>query len=157
MSNQLSPELLAQLYSQESNDPFLTLITLSHPSFPQDIRLVNNTENVTSNGLEFIAFPMKIVLPRDDGETNREVTIEFDNVSLELMTELRTVTTFIDVKLEMVLASIPDAVQMSFEELKIQSINYNKTRVSARLFMDSFLNTEISSEKYTPSNYPGIF
>lgn len=157
MSNQLSPELIAQLYSQESDDPFLTLLTLSHPSFSQDIRLVNNTENITSNGLEFTAFPMKIVLPRDDGESARDVTIEFDNVALELISEIRTVTDFINVKLEMVLASLPDAVQISFDELKIQSVTYNKTRVSAKLFLDSFLNTEISSEKYTPSNYPGIF
>lgn len=157
MSNPLSNEVLAQLFSQESNDPFLTLLTLSHSSFPSDIRLVNNTEDIVSNGLTYIAFPMKIILPRDDGETTREVSIEFDNVSLELMNELRTVTTFINVKLEMVLASIPDAVQISFSELKIQNVTYNKTKVTARLFLDSFLNTEISSEKYTPTSYPGIF
>ncbi len=156
MSNTLSAELLAQLYAQESNDPFLTLVTLSHDSF-DDIRLVNNTENIISNGLEFIAFPMRITLPKDDGETLREVAIEFDNVGLELIEEIRTVTDFIDVSLQMVLASIPDEIQFSFNELKIQSITYNSKRVSAKLFMDSFLNTEISGEKYTPLIFPGLF
>lgn len=145
------------MFAQQSEDPFLVLLTLSHPSFPSSIYLVNNTENIVSNGNTFLAFPMKIVLPRDDGETTREVNIEFDNVSLELIDELRTVTDFIDVKLEMVLASDPDFVQMSIEELKIQSVSYNKSRVSARLFMDSFLNTELTSEKYSPTNYPGLF
>lgn len=154
--NTLTSQLLAQIYSQESGDPFLTLVTLSHGDF-DDIRLVNNTEDIVSNGLTYTAFPMKIGLPKDDGETTREVTIEFDNVALDLISEIRTVTDFINVKLEMVLASIPDAVQISFEELKIQSLTYNKSRVSARLFLDNFLGTELSSEKYTPTNFPGLF
>ena len=156
MPNALSNQLLAQLMSQESTDPFLTLLTLSHADF-DTIRLVNNSEDIVSRGETFIAFPFKIGLPADDGERTREISIEFDNVALELITEIRSVTTEIDVKLEMVLASIPDDVQISFEELKIQSLNYTKQRISARLFLDSFLTTEISSEKYTPLIYPGLF
>ncbi len=57
----------------------------------------------------------------------------------------------------MVLASIPDAIQISFDELKIQSLSYNKTRITAKLFLDSFLNTEMTSERYTPSLFPGLF
>lgn len=154
--NNLSPELLAQLYSQESSDPFLTLLTLSHDSF-DDIRLVNNTENVTSNGLVYQSFPFKLTLPVDDGETSRQVTIDFDNVGLELISEIRTVTDFIDVKLDMVLASLPDETQIEIGELKIQSISYNSTKVSAVLFLDNFLNTQISSERYSPTNFPGMF
>jgi hypothetical protein len=156
MANTLSPELLAQLYYQESDDPFLLLVTLSHPSFTT-IRLVNNSENIVSNGLTFQAFPMRIILPVDDGETNREAQIEFDNVSLEILNEVRTVTTFIDVKIEMVLASNPDEVQISLEELKIQSVSYDKQKVSARLFLDSFLTTALPSERYGATNFKGIF
>lgn len=156
MANQLSPELLAQLFKQQSEDPFLILVTLTHDSF-DTIRLVNNTVDIVSNGETFMAFPMRITLPIDDGESNREVAIEFDNVGLDLMTELRSVTDYINVKLETVLASIPDAVQFSFDELKIQSISYNKNKISAKLFLDSFLNTEVTSEKYQPTNFPGLF
>ena len=155
--NTLSPELLAQIYKQESEDPFLTLLTLDHTTFPSPIRFVNNSESIISRGETYLPFPMTITLPKDDGESTREFAIEFDNVGLDLIDELRTVTDYIDVTLEMVLASIPDAVQISFQELKIQSVSYTKTRVSARLFLDNFLNTQISSERYTPSNFPGIF
>jgi len=156
MSNALSPELLAQLYYQESEDVFLTLVTLEHPSFAT-VRLVNNSVDIVSRGNTFMAFPMRIRLPSDDGETNREVNIEFDNVSLEILNELRTVTDYINVKIEMILASIPDQVQISLEELKIQSVNYNSKIVSAKLFLDSFLNTGMTSESYTPLTYPGLF
>jgi hypothetical protein len=156
MSNQLSPALLAQLYAQESDVPFLMLVTLIHPSFTT-IRLVNNSEDIVSNGETFTAFPMRIRLPVDDGETSREVAIEFDNVSRELIDEVRTVTSPIDVKLEMILASNPDDVQVTLDELKMRNVTYNKSVVSARLYLDSFLNVELTSERYSPKLYPGLF
>ncbi len=156
MSNQLSPALLAQLYAQESDVPFLMLVTLTHPSFTT-VRLVNNSEDIVSNGQTFTAFPMNIRLPADDGETTREVSIEFDNVSRELIDELRTVTTPIEVKVEMILASNPDDIQVTLDELKMRNVTYNKSRVSARLYLDSFLNVELTSEKYSPKLYPGLF
>ena len=157
MSNQLSAELIAQLFAQESNDPFLALITLTHASFASPIRLVNNSENIISRGNTFTAFPMKIKLPMDDGESAREVQLVFDNVSLELIDEIRTVTTSIGVSIELVLASMPNQVQASLEELKIATINYNKTQAVARLVLDSFLTTEVTSERYNPQNFPGLF
>lgn len=154
--NNLSPALIAQLMGQESDDPFLTLLTLSHPSF-SDVRLVNNSENVISNGLEFQAFPFQLRLPADDGESAREVSIEFDNVSLELINEIRSVTSAIHVKMEMILASIPDDIQYEIAEMKINTLSYNKDRVSAKLSLDGFLNTEMTSEKYSPDLFPGLF
>jgi len=157
MSNSLSPELLAQIFSQESGDPFLTLVTLSHDTFAQDIRLVNNSKDVVSRGNTFTAFPMKIRLPMDDGETARDFTIDFDNASLELIEEIRSVTTQIKVKLEMILASMPDVVQMEQPELSIITLSYNARGIRAGIVLDNFLSVEISSEKYGPGNFPGLF
>lgn len=156
MSNSLSHELLAQMFGQVADDPFLMLVTLSHPDF-DTIYLVNNTVDQVSRGVTYTAFPMDITLPPDDGETVREVKIVFDNVSLALIQEMRAVTSPMDVKIEMVLASDPDSVQLSLEELKLRSVTYDKQRISARLYMDSFLNVELTSEKYTPTLYPGLF
>lgn len=157
MSQDLSNELKAQLFSQSSTDPLLTLITLSHASFASDILLVNNTENIVSRTKTFLQFPVKITLAPDDGETAREIQIEFDNVSLYLTAAVRAVTTPIEVKIEMILASIPDAVQFSIEELKIRQVQYDENKITARLYMDDFLTTAVTSERYTPSTYPGLF
>lgn len=157
--NNLSPAMLAQLFAQESNDPFLTLMTLSHSTFAAPIRLVNNTQNIISRGETYSSFPATITLPVDDGEKARGVAIEFDNVSLELLDEIRSVNSSeqIQVKLEMVLASIPNEVQMSLEELKIGAVSYNKSRIKADLIIDNFLSTELTSERYTPTVYNGLF
>jgi len=157
VANTISQELMAQLMAESSNDPFLTLLTLSHETFSDDILLVNNSVAITSNSRVFQPFPVKIRLPNDDDETRKEFVIQFDNVSLELIEEIRSVTTPIGCKMEMVLASIPNDIQMVQEGLTIQSINYNSKTITAKLVLDNFLSTEISSEKYRPTNFPGLF
>jgi hypothetical protein len=157
MANSLSPELLAEIFAQESSDPFLTLVTLSHTTFAEDILLVNNSKDIVSRGNTYLAFPMKIRLPVDDGETQRDFSLEMDNASLEFIEEIRTVTSRISVKFEMILASLPDDVQMAQEDLAIVAVTYNSKKISARIAMDSFLGVEITCEKYSPTSYPGIF
>lgn len=156
MANQLTPELILQLMSQESDDPFLTLLTLTHDSF-DTVRLVNNSKDIVSRGDTFVAFPFTIRLPVDDGETAREFSIELDNVSLELVEEIRSVTTKIDVKIELILASMPDDVQMIQDNLQIQNIQMTKQRIIAKIIVDDFLNVEMTGERYEPSNFPGLF
>lgn len=154
----LSNNLLAQLFAQESTDPFLTLFTMSHDDWATDIHLVNNTENIISNGNTFYPFPVELTLPVDDGESARNVQIKFDNVSRELIDEIRSVTDRgINVAIHMVLASDPDTIEIELGELKIKAISYNETTLSAELVMDDFLNTELTEEKYTPTLYPGLF
>ncbi len=157
MSNELSNELLAQIFSQNSDDPFLTLVTLSHESFAGEICLVNNTKNIASRGRTYRAFPMKIRLPSDDGETAREFSLQFDNASLELIEEIRSVSTKISVRLEFILASMPDVPQITQEGLEIANVSYNANSITAKIVMDSFLNSEMTSEQYGPTNFAGIF
>ncbi len=78
-------------------------------------------------------------------------------MSLELIEQIRTVTTQINVHVEMILASIPDVVQMDQAELFISSLSYNSKTITATIVMDTFLNVAMTSERYAQSNFPGIF
>lgn len=152
----LTNNLLAQLYGERSDDPLLMLVTLTHTSFTT-LRLVNNTEDVISRGNTHIAFPMRINLPAEDGVNVLKSQIQFDNVSLDLIDEIRSVTTPIDTTIELVLASDPDTVEISFNEFKISNVRYDSRTINADLFLDDFLHTELTSERYTPTIYPGLF
>lgn len=154
----LSNNMLSQLFAQESDDPFLTLFTLDHADWVEPLYLVNNTESITSNGNEFIPFPVSLTLPAEDGEGIKAVKISFDNVSRELIEEIREVTdNSITVTIQMVLTSTPDVVEIELGELKIITVTYNSDKIEATLTVDDFLNLEMTSEKYTPTSYPGLF
>jgi hypothetical protein len=152
----VSDQLKSQFNKQESEDPFLLLVTLSHANFG-DVRFVNNTEDITSRGNVYTAFPIKITLPQDDDEIVPTIKLSMDNVSLELIDEIRSVTDPIDVKVEAILASAPDVIEIDYSNLKIRSIDYDLQTINAILFFDDILNTAIPSEKYDPQTNPGIF
>jgi len=156
LARQLTTKLLTELFAQNSGDPLLLLVTVDHPSF-STLYLVNNTEDIVSRGNTYISFPMSIRLSPDDGETARNVQISFDNVSLELIDEMRSVTSPMDVTIEAVLASDPDTVEIGFGELKLVNIRYDQKTIRGSLILDDFLRTELTSEKYTPTIYPGLF
>jgi hypothetical protein len=152
----ISNNLLAQLFSEESNDPFLMLLTIYHPDFPT-IRLVNNTVDIVSRSETFQAFPFKFKLPVEDGESQRNIEVQIDNTSLELVSSFRSVITPMDVLVELVLASDSDNVQIDIPDLKLRGITYDKNRISATLVLDSFLYIAMNSETYNRENFPGIF
>lgn len=153
--NDITNELNEQLLSQESGDPFLTLLTLQNGTTV--IRLVSNSSDIVSNGETFTAIPMKLTLPTDDGETARSFKIVIDNIMLDLIVLLRTVVGGVTAKVDMILASTPDVIQMSYENLALSAITYDKTSITATFSLDNFLQIAMTSEQYTPSNFPGIF
>lgn len=156
MANSLSPELLQQMYAQESGDPFLALLTLTHSNF-STIRLVNNGVKIVSRGHTFDPYDFSLTLPPDDGDTAKTAQIEIDNTTLEFIDEIRSSTTPISVKIELILASIPDAVQYELPDMKINTVTYSTKTITATLSLDGFLQAAMNAEKYTPSNYPGLF
>jgi hypothetical protein len=157
MSNTLNNQIIAQMYAQESGDPFLALLTIDHEDFVSPIRLVNDMQDVISRGNTFQAFPFRFRLSPDDGESRREVSIDVDNTTLEFMDEFRSTTSPLSVTIEMILASTPDTVVQTYDNLKTAGLTYNKTAVKFTLLADDFLNTKMTSESYDPQNFPGLF
>jgi hypothetical protein len=156
MSRSLSPEFISEIFAQESSDPFLMLLTIEHSSF-STIRLVANGEDVVSRSQTYTAFPFNLTLPVDDGETQQQVSLSLDNVGLDLIEDFRSITTPPTCKLEMVLASNPDVVEVEIPQMKMLNINYDAKKIRSVLALDDILNTQIPGEKYEPTNFRGLF
>ena len=157
MPNNFTSAFKKQVFDPTMTDPFLFLVKLSHASWASDVRLVNNNESITSNGDLYDAAPMLVKLPQEDGQSVPIVQLEIDNISLELIEEIRSITSPITAAIYGVLGSDPDNVEMSLEELLITSISYNAAKITATLVLDDFLNQGIPGEKYDPSTYPSLF
>lgn len=157
MPTQIPQSLIQQLMRPETSDVVISLLTLDHPAWAAPIRIANNSSDIVSRGNVYTAFPFNLVLPADDGETTREANIVLDNTSLEIIGFFRSVIDEIPAKIEVIMARLPDEVQMDIPDLVVRNITYNKNRITAILSLDSFLNTELTSEKYTPAKFPGLF
>lgn len=152
-----SASFVEAVVSQNTDQVFLFLLTLNHPELSAPIRVVNNTEDLVSNGHNYTAFPFNLVLPQDDGDTLPQVIITLSNVTLEFIDEIRSLTGALDVTLQVVLASSPNYVEMSIEGMKTYTINYDAQTIQAVCQVEDVLNMSFPNELYLPSNFPGLF
>jgi hypothetical protein len=152
-----SQKLIQAALEPNTGEVFLFLLTVSHPSFLQPIRLVNNVEPIVSRGQEYIAFPLEISLPPDDGETLPSIQIKASNASLELVDEIRSVVGPMELRLELILASSPDWIEASIENMRVASIQYDKDAITMTATVDDLLNLAFPKERYLPSNFAGLF
>lgn len=153
----LSQKLIEAALSPNTGEVALFLLTFDHVTFTTPIRLVNNLDDISSRGNNYQAFPLDLVLPPDDGDTLPQVQITCQNASLELIDEIRKVPGPMSVKIELILASSPDYIEASIENMRVASVNYDKTTVQMICTVDDLLNTSFPKHKFLPSSHPGLF
>ncbi|CAB4130462.1 Domain of unknown function DUF1833 [uncultured Caudovirales phage] len=156
MSRAFSSNATASLHSQETGEVWLVLLTLSHADLGTPIRVVNNNEDITSRGNLFQSFPFDIVLPGQDADSPAKAVLRFDNVDRTAITAIRSLTSAPSIALEIVLASSPDTVELSFPGLTLRNVNYDASQIEGELYFEA-LYTEPITLTMTPSRFPGLF
>lgn len=154
MSRTLSANARAALYAAASDEVWLQLITIEHASIGTPIRLVNNTEDIVSGGETFTAFAFELLLPATDA---MQVELVVDNVTRELITEVRSIDTPLDITLEIVLASDPDTVEAGPFVFQSRAVEYDVQRLRLTLAYEPLLQEPFPAGEYTPLDYPGLF
>lgn len=154
--SKLSLHAVDQMYRNNSEDPVLMLLELTFPN-STTYYYVNNTEDITSNGQVYTAFPFAFTLPNEEIETEPELSITLSNVGLDLIDDFRSNVQDITAKVKVVFASVPDFVEIGIDSLEVKSISYNEATISVMLGYQDILNTKIPSYSYTPVDFPGLY
>lgn len=132
------------------------LLTISHSSLATPLRFVNNNENIVSRGNTYTAFPFEIDLPNDDPDQPPKAQLRIDNVDRSIVQTIRTITSPPTVTIEVILASAPNTVEVSFTNLTLRNVSYDESEVTGELVFDA-IYTEPVSVTMTPSRFPGMF
>jgi len=151
----ISDALKQDAWSNISDLP-LILLTISHSSLSDDIRVVNNKVAITSNSLEYIAFPFDIRLPdsKEDSQPSAKLTI--CNVSREIGFAIRSISTPPSVTITVVRQDTPDIVEAQFVGMRLNNVKYNMMTVTADLEFEDLTREEYPSLKFSPSIFKGI-
>ncbi|WP_263418666.1 DUF1833 domain-containing protein [Terriglobus albidus] len=160
MSRNLSPRALQSMLAEETEEVYLMCETLSHSSFEDDYRLVMNNECIQRAAGEFQPFAFQLNLPAEQDDSAPQVQQTIDAVDTEILNAIRTLPAGerVNAKVEIVLASQPDTVEVGPIDFKILQADADASQVTATLgFDDDFLNASFPAVQYTPSNSPGIF
>ena len=152
----LSATLIEAVLGQETKEVYILLIKISSDELSYDLLFANNYENIISGGNTYLGFPFRISLPDDEEKRLPSVRITIDNVSREIIDEIRALTIAPTLALSVCLASDPDVIEDGPYELTLRDTGWDRMTITGRLQGDDILNQQYG-EKFTPQYFRGLF
>lgn len=154
----LSSVAIQSAQALQTGEAWLMLLTIDHTDLTTPFYLVNNTESITSNSVEYIAYPFQIVLSNDDGEHLPKVQLSIDNVDRALVETIRSITDSPDVDIKLVLSSQPDTVELEITDLILREVEYDAFSITGTLYADDILNSRFPADTVSlAGGFLGLF
>lgn len=170
----MSPAALAAMYAQESDDTLVTLLTIYDPVTGDVVeRLADNYSSllsgvdyvgvddvvygVVSRGNNYIFMPLEVTLPSSDDAGSSRAQLVIRDVTRYLTPVIRSLTGPPRIKLELVLKSQPDVVEIVYDTFYLSSITYNSDQVSGELTLIDYQVEPFPIHSFTSKYFPGLF
>lgn len=156
MARDFSAAATASINEQNTDEVWLTLLTIDSPELEAPLRFVNNNASVTSRGNVYIAFPFDLEFPGQDEENPGEARLVIDNIDRMIVNFIRTIIAPPKVTIEVILASSPSTVEASFANMTLRNVTYDAKTVSGLLKFEDIV-IEPVTYAMTPERFPGQF
>lgn len=136
----------------------LQFLEISAPSFPDTLRLVNDSINWTVAGQEYLAMPFRIKLPTDASGTSGSIEIEVDNVGRNMAEELERLppNEMVQARLRLSDREDPGAFFRDIP-MPIVRVSVTATSATATASMDSLMRQQACRLRANEFTLPGIF
>jgi hypothetical protein len=154
----LSTKARQNVLATSADEPLLILLEITHPELSIPVRIVNNTEKITSNGNEFIPCPFDFTMPDDAGDQLPQAKLSIDNIGRELTQwlEYSNGGTGAQCRAMVVLPSEPNNRQLDIT-MDMSGISITNTKVTATLGYGNSYGLPAVAVRYDPTSTPGAF
>lgn len=155
MPRDIPGQSLQELLKQETSVAFFILLTITdQEGFPY--YFTNDSVDTVTSEATFQHMPFDIVLPDNVDGRSQVGQLTLENVSRDLIDDLRLHTIPMTVDIQVVLSSDPNEVLAKYPTLKMRQLTYNATTLSGQLTMDDYLN-EMVGVLMTGTRFGGLF
>jgi hypothetical protein len=154
------------VFAQESGEVLIFLLTITHPQLATPIRLSTDaTERKSttplayrtmSRGDEFLYAGIDLTLPAEKDRAPPAAKLTIDNVTRDLIPLARSVSTPAQVKIEAVLASDLDTVEIAWPAMDMTNLQYSAAQLVFDLTMDSLASEAFPAGTFSPAYFPGL-
>jgi hypothetical protein len=163
----LSLNFRQALFAQESGEVPIFLLTITHPSLASPIYLSTDpTERyqdtppayrTVSRAINFLYAGVDVTIPDEQDKSPPASKLTIANVTRDLIPLARSVSTPPSVKIEAVLASDPDTVEMNWPAMDMSNLQYDANQLVFDLTMDALVTEPYPSGSFNPASFPGLF
>lgn len=146
------------LLATSADEPFLVLLEITHSDLATPVRVVNDTQNLTSNGAEFIGCPFDVTLPDDVAGQVPQAKLEIDNIGRDLTQwlEFSRGGQGAICRIMQVMRSDPNTIEFDMT-LDLTNMVINNETVTGMLGFQNMLNRTGTIPTFTPQNAPGLW
>jgi hypothetical protein len=158
MAQNYSDEYKSTLAAVSAPEAPLMLLEINHPELTSPIRVVNDTQSLTSNGNLYQDFAFRLIVPSDFENQLPKARISIDNVGKDLMQWIETSdgAAGATVKMSQVMRSRPDQIEWSIT-MQMFNVITNQKEISAELGYENLFSKPAILIQYRPETCAAIF
>lgn len=158
MARAYSAEYKSTLAATSAPEAPICLLEINHPDLDQPVRVVNDTQNITSNGNEYIACPFRCGFPDDFENQIPRAQLAVDNVGKELMywVEASGGGKGATARFIQIMRSRPDLIEWEIA-MNMSGIKATVQEVTADLGYENIFGRPAIQMRFDPFTAPGIF
>ncbi len=156
MPRNLSAAARQAIYSAQTGEVFVFLLTVFAPELAEPIRVCSDSKDLVSRGQTYLRYPFTITIPGESEDAVPMAQLEIANVDRALVRSIRLTNGPISVTLEVVLASTPDVVEAGPFDFTLRQPEYTAETITAKLMYEDLLSAQFPFDEFTPANYPGL-
>lgn len=157
MARSVSNAFKIAVFSQQTDEVFAVLLTITHEDLPSPLRFTTDSVDTVSRGNTYLAYPFMISLPNDSPDTPPQVQLTIDNIDRTIVAAIRELATTPYVTMEVVKVSDADVVEASFRDFRMSKITYDALTVVSTLGIEGFTAEPYPAGSFNPGNFPGLF
>lgn len=153
-----SPEFVSTISRIAPEEMPIIALEIDHPDLPDPIRVVNDNQDLTSQGKLFKAVSFKIVLPEDLESQAPKATLSVSNVGEELMHWIESSAggKGATVRIIELMRSRPDLIEYE-TTMGLSNVTADMKEVSSPLGYENLLSKPSIGVYYRPDTHPGVF
>lgn len=156
MPRALSAAARQAIYSAQTGEVFVFLLTVVAPELAEPIRVCSDSKDLVSRGHTYVRYPFTITMPGESEDAVPVAQLEIANVDRSLVRSIRSTNGPILVTLEVALASTPDTIEAGPFDFTLRQPEYTAETITAKLMYEDLLSAQFPSDEYTPANFPGL-
>lgn len=163
----LSLNFRQALFAQESAEVPVFLLTITHDELAEPILLSTDPTTrisddplqyaTVSRGETYLFAGIELTIPDDQDKAPPAAKLSIANVDRGLIPLARSVSSPPQVRIEAVLASDPDTVEITWPAFDMSNVVYNATALQFDLTIDALVTEPFPALTFTPAHFPGLF
>lgn len=163
----ISLNFRTNMFAQEAGEVAVALLTITHPSLADPIRLSTDaTERfstdplaygTTSRGNEYLFVGAQVAMPDEQDKAPPTSKLVLFDVQGLLTPLARSVTSPPSIAIEIVLASAPDTVEISVPAMDMVNLTYVAGQLTFDLAIDALALEPFPAGNFDPASFPALF